>query len=75
MIHRLGVKKLREIRLRRGMSYRHLMKVSGVALSAIQKYEQGDGDPQLSTLLRLAKALNVTVAKLIGETKQQKGGR
>jgi len=57
------------------MSYRHLVKVSGVALSAIQKYEQRDGDPQLSTLLRLAKALNVTVAKLIGETKQQKGGK
>ena|SRR5215831_948763 len=75
MVHRLGVKKLREIRLKRGMSYRQLVKASGVALSAIQKFEQGGGDPQLSTLGKLSKALNVSVAELIGETKQQKGGR
>jgi transcriptional regulator with XRE-family HTH domain len=67
--------KLREIRLRRQMSYRQLAKASGVALSAIQKFEQGAGDPQLSTLRKLATALKVSVAELIGEVKPQKGGK
>jgi hypothetical protein len=36
--------------------------------------EGGKGDPQLSTLKKLAKALRCTVAELIGEAKRKKGG-
>ncbi|WP_447983825.1 helix-turn-helix domain-containing protein [Nitrospira sp. Nam74] len=67
--------RLREIRQRQGLSLRELKAVSGVAVSALAKFEAGEGDPQLSTLRKLAKALNVTVAELIGEAKPHKGGR
>lgn len=67
--------RLREIRARRGVSLRALKAASGVAVSALSKFEAGQGDPQLSTLRKLAKALNVTVAELIGEHRSKKGGR
>ncbi len=67
--------RLRAIRARRGVSLRALKVASGVAVSALVKFEAGQGDPQLSTLRKLAKALNVTVAELIGEHRSKKGGR
>ena len=66
--------RLREIRARKGVSLRALKKASGVAVSSLAQFEAGRGDPQLSTLRKLAKALNVTVAKLIGERPIKKGG-
>lgn len=66
--------RLREIRERKGVSLRALKKVSGVAVSSIARFEAGYGDPQLSTLRKLAKALNVTVAELIVEQPIRKGG-
>ena len=65
--------RLREIRERKGVSLRALRKASGVAVSLLALYEAGKGDPQLSTLRKLAKALNVTVAELIGERLRKKG--
>lgn len=67
--------RLREIRARRGVTLRELKRLSGVPVSCLALYEAGQGDPQLSTLRRLAKALNVTVAELIGEKPRKKGGR
>ena len=66
--------RLREIRERKGVSLRALGKASRVAVSSLARYEAGQGDPQLSTLQRLAKALNVTVAELIGEKSHKRGG-
>ena len=67
--------RLREIREGKGVSLRVLKKASGVAVSSLARFEAGKGDPQLSTLRRLAKALSVTVAELIGERScKQKGG-
>ena len=66
--------RLREIRERKGVSLRVLKKISGVAVSTLARFEAGQGDPQLSTLRKLAKALNVTVAELIGERSMKKGG-
>lgn len=65
---------LRVIRERKGVSLRALKKASGVAVSSLARFEAGQGDPQLSTLRKLAKALNVTVAELIGEKSLRKGG-
>jgi len=70
-VHRLRLKAIRE---RRGLSLRALKGVSGVAVSALAKMEGGEGDPQLSTLKKLAKALSCTIAELIGEAKLKKGG-
>lgn len=67
--------RLREIRARRGVTLRELKRLSGVTVSCLALYEAGQGDPQLSTLRRLAKALEVTVAELIGEQPLKKGGR
>jgi len=54
------------------MTLRALNSATGVALSNLQKLEAGVGDPQLSTLKKLAKALHVSVADLIDESKPRK---
>jgi transcriptional regulator with XRE-family HTH domain len=56
------------------VSLRALKQASGVAVATLARLEAGQGDPQLSTLTKIAKALNVTVAELIGEVKPQKKG-
>ena len=66
--------RLREIREGKGVSLRALKKASGVAVSSLAQFEAGKGDPQLSTLRKLAKALSVTVAELIGERSFKKKG-
>ena len=66
--------KLRAIREGRGKSYRQLAKASGVNLSTIFRIESGALDPRLSTLEKLAKALGVTVAALLGPATKRKGG-
>jgi transcriptional regulator with XRE-family HTH domain len=66
--------RLREIRERKGVSLRVLKKISGVAVSTLARFEAGQGDPQLSTLRKIAKALNVTVARLIVERPIKKKG-
>ncbi len=67
--------RLRQIREGKGVSLRALKKRSGVAVSSLARYEAGQGDPQLTTLRKIAKALDVTVAELIGEKPFKKGGR
>ena len=66
--------RLREIREGKGVSLRALKKMSGVAVSTLARFEAGQGDPQLSTLRKIAKALNVTVAELIVERPIKKKG-
>ena len=66
--------RLRVIREGKGVSLRALKKVSGVAVATLARIEAGGYDPRLSTLRRLAKALRVTVAELIGERSIKKGG-
>jgi len=63
------VLRLRAIRKQRGISLRALKSATGVAVSNLAKLEAGKGDPQLSTLRRLAKALKVSVGELIGDSK------
>ena len=66
--------RLRAIREGKGVSLRGLKKVSGVAVATLARIEAGGYDPRLSTLRRIAKALKVTVAELIGERSIKKGG-
>lgn len=66
--------RLRAIREGKGVSLRALKKASGVAVATLARIEAGGYDPRLSTLRRLAKALQVTVAELIGERSVKKGG-
>ncbi len=65
---------LRAIREGKGVSLRGLKAVSGVAVATLARIEAGGYDPRLSTLRRIAKALDVPVAVLIGEQSLTKGG-
>lgn len=69
------MKRLREIREARQLSLRALQEASTVAVSNLFRYEAGTGDPRLSTMRKIAKALKVSVADLIGESKAWKGGK
>lgn len=66
---------LKEWRERRGLSLRKLGELSGVHFVSLAKLEAGQLDPQLSTLLKLCKALGVTLNQLVGVAKRPQKGR
>lgn len=66
---------LRQIRGARGLSLRALADKAGVTYVALLRMELGQTDPRLGTLRRLARALNVRVADLIGEGKPKRARR
>lgn len=65
---------LREWREKRGLSLRKLGALSGVHYVSLVKLEGGRLDPQLSTLLKLCSALNITLNQLVGVQRRKKGG-
>jgi transcriptional regulator with XRE-family HTH domain len=64
---------LRVWREKREKTLRALAKESGVGLATLVRLEAGTFDPRLSTLRKLANALNVSVCVLLGE--EPKKGR
>ena len=64
--------RLKEWRERRGLSLRKLGALSGVHFVSLARLEAGLLDPQLSTLLKLCKALRITLNQLVAQ-KRQKG--
>lgn len=56
---------MREHRHRRGMSQEALAQASGVHSSEVSRIERGVREPRLSTLVRLARALQVTPSDLL----------
>jgi XRE family aerobic/anaerobic benzoate catabolism transcriptional regulator len=58
-------KRIKSLRADRGLTQASLAKRAGLTLGYIGKLETGHYDPQLSTLMKLAKALKVTVAELL----------
>ena len=60
--------RLQEWRKKRGLSLRKLGELSGVHYVSLVKLEAGRLDPQLSTLLKLCHALEVTLSQLVGES-------
>ena len=70
------LKPLRQIRQFRLLSLRGLAECAGVSYVTLARIESGIYDPRLSTLQKLAKALKVNVAQLIGDQPfQPKGGQ
>jgi len=61
------MRKLRELRRERHLTLRDLEAISGVDHSSIGKIENGEHLPNLGTLLKLAKALEVSLDDLIDE--------
>ena len=69
-----ALKRWRQVR---GLGQRGLADKSGVSYASIARIETGRQDPTVGLLARLAKALNVTLADLIGEGKpaRERAGR
>jgi len=61
--------KLKEIRLAKGLSVPALSRQSNVPVRTIQDLEKR-GDGRLSTLVKLAKALNVSLDEIAGINKK-----
>jgi transcriptional regulator with XRE-family HTH domain len=59
--------KVREIRIIKGMTQNQLAESVGLDPSTLCKIERSKSNPSLSTLTKLAKALGVTIAQLLGE--------
>jgi transcriptional regulator with XRE-family HTH domain len=67
--------RLKEWRERRGLSLRKLGDLSGVHYVSLAKLEAGQLDPQLSTLLKLCRALHITLNQLVGVAPRPQKGR
>lgn len=67
--------RLKEWRERRGLSLRKLGELSGVHFVSLAKLEADQGDPKLSTLLKLCDALNITPNQLLGVARKPQKGR
>ena len=66
-IERFG-KQLQRLRNERSLTQEQLAVKAGLARVYLTKLESGQHDPSLSTLVRLSKALRVSVTDLLGET-------
>jgi transcriptional regulator with XRE-family HTH domain len=66
-IQRFG-KQLQRLRVRRGLTQEQLAVTAGLSRTFLTKLELGQYDPSLSMLVRLAKALKVSVTELLGES-------
>ncbi|MGH8974910.1 MAG: helix-turn-helix domain-containing protein [Acidimicrobiia bacterium] len=65
--------KLRELRLQRGLSLQQLADRADVSAAAIHKIERSGMVPTITTLLKLAAALNRPVAYFVNEDAEQTG--
>ena len=59
--------RLREARLQAGFSQSELEDFSGIPKARLSRYENGHVEPSIQTLARLARALNVSEASLLGD--------
>jgi transcriptional regulator with XRE-family HTH domain len=58
---------VRDFRDQRGLSQAQLAKMIGVSQPRIAEIERGEANPRLSTIAKLAKALDVSVPELLAE--------
>jgi transcriptional regulator with XRE-family HTH domain len=59
--------RLRQTRLEAGFSQSDLEDISGIPKARLSRYENGHVAPSIQTLARLARALNVSEASLLGD--------
>jgi transcriptional regulator with XRE-family HTH domain len=59
--------RLREARVGAGLSQSELEELSGIPKARLSRYENGHVEPSIQTLSKLAKALNVSEASLLGD--------
>lgn len=63
-------RKIRDLRLRRGLTVQRLAWAAGLSKGFISQLENGRTSPSLATLQRLARALEISVAYLVVEEEQ-----
>ena len=68
-------KKIRAIRKQKGLTIKEVAKFVGVSEQAISQYERGIREPNLSTIDRIAEALNVTRLDLLETEYNTKKGK
>ncbi len=66
-IQRFG-KQLQRLRANQDLTQEQLAVKAGLSRIYVARLEQGQHDPSLSTLVRLAKVLRVSVTELLGES-------
>lgn len=66
-IQRFG-KQLQRLRTRRGLTQEQLAVTAGLSRTFLTRLELGQHDPSLSILVRVAKALRMSVTELLGES-------
>ena len=59
--------RLRESRIKSGFSQSDLEEISGIPKARLSRYENGHVAPSIQTLERLARALHVSEASLLGD--------
>ena len=64
-------RRIRELRQRRGLTQRTLAQACDLSANAIGLIERGESSPSVSTLHRLALALDVPIADLFAETDEK----
>lgn len=57
--------KIKEIRKQKGLTQKQLGDLCGMADSAIRRYENGNANPKIETLQKIARALEVPLYKLL----------
>ena len=58
------INKLNAIRQERNLSLRELEKISGISRTQLNRIENGQSDPTLKTMCRIAKALNMKIEEV-----------
>jgi len=66
--------KIKELRIRRGLSQEKLAETAQINLRTVQRIEAGETEPRGDTLKRIANALNVTADELIDWTEHEDKG-
>lgn len=59
--------RIKELRMKAGMTFDELAEKSGLSKTHCWALEHKEKDPGMSTLMKLAKAFNVTLQQLVGE--------
>ena len=65
-------KKIREFRLNAGLTLNQLAEKTGISKGYVSKIENSQNAPPVSTLLTLARALNVSMSEIFGEDENRK---
>lgn len=60
--------RLKELRTSKGLSQKQLSVEIGVSDRGIQRYEYGEREPSMSTLIALAEYFQVSIDYLVGRT-------